>query len=168
MVVCNILHIYRSYWWIKSYNQFGCTACRWFRCEKSYISVSFQSCFSGLNFTNFIQSNIIRLEGAALNLSCFPSIDEAVLSWMHNNNDIMEQNDISFSPPILNHTLTFEKLKASDSGIYTCRVAIDEPVLERNISLTVIPGMNYAINCICICLRCFFMHASNTLIKWTL
>ena len=124
-------------------------------------SVAFQHCFSGLNFTSFIPSSITILEGAALNLSCKPTIDEAVLSWTHNTSAIMQQSEIIFSPPNLNHILIFEKLKANDSGIYTCRVAIDEPVLERNISITVLPGMNFAINCICICLKSF-MHASNT------
>ena len=88
-------------------------------------------------------SSIIILEGNSLNISCTPSIPEAVLSWSHSMNNLTQRDGIIFFPPSLNHTLSFEKLKASDSGIYTCRVAIDNPVFKENINLTVIPGKKF-------------------------
>ena len=65
---------------------------------------------------------------------------EVVLLWTHNGADVIQRDDISFSPPPLNHNLMIANPRVGDSGIYTCRVAIEDALVEQNITVNVIAG----------------------------
>ena len=65
---------------------------------------------------------------------------EIVLLWTHNGAEVMERNDIAFSPPLLNHNLMITNPTVGDSGVYTCRAATKDLLVERNISVTVVAG----------------------------
>ena len=87
-------------------------------------------------------SSVTLLEGNAITLSCTPSITDVVLLWTHNNTEVMQREDIAFSPTILNHNLNIGNTMESDSGVYICRAALEEedmPV-EQTITVTVVPG----------------------------
>ena len=68
---------------------------------------------------------------------------EVVLQWTHNGAEVMQREDIMFTPTILNHNLNIRITMESDSGVYVCRAALEEddiPV-EQSINVTVVPGI---------------------------
>ena len=85
-------------------------------------------------------SSITLLEGNTITLSCAPSVMEVVLLWTHNGADVIQSDDISFSPLLLNHNLMIVNPRVEDSGVYTCRAAIEDILVEQNITVNVIPG----------------------------
>ena len=69
---------------------------------------------------------------------------KVVLFWTHNETVVIHQNNIMFSPSDLNHSITITNIGTSDSGIYTCHATLsDGRIVEQNITLSVIEGMNY-------------------------
>jgi len=99
-----------------------------------------------LNITRSF-SSITLLEGDTITLSCTPSIMEVVLLWTHNGVDVLQNDEISFSPPLLNHNLMITNPKIGDSGIYTCRAAIEDTLIKQNITVNVTAG-----NVVCRCM----------------
>ena len=86
-------------------------------------------------------SSVTVLEGNAVTLSCTPSITEAVLVWTHNGTNVEQRNDITYSPPILNHSLIIANARIRDSGVYTCQSCHAADTLdEQNITVEVIAG----------------------------
>ena len=53
---------------------------------------------------------------------------------------MQREDDFSFTPSNLNHNLTINYPTTDDSGVYTCRAAIDDEPFEQNITVTVIAG----------------------------
>jgi len=107
-----------------------------------------------LNITRSF-SSVTQLEGNSITLSCTPSILEIVVLWTHNGTDIMQRNDISFSPPLLNHYLIISNPTLRDSGVFTCRAAIEDTLIEQNISMNIIAGN---MTCCVIYIRYSFQH----------
>jgi len=99
-----------------------------------------------LNITRSF-SSITLLEGNTITLSCTPSIMEVVLLWAHNGVDVLQNDEISLSPPLLNHNLMIANPRIRDSGVYTCRAAIEDTLVEQNITVTIIAG-NVVYNCV--------------------
>ena len=60
--------------------------------------------------------------------------------WSQNGVNVMKRNDIAFSPKLLNHNLIIANPRVRDSGIYTCRAAINDELIEQNITVDVIAG----------------------------
>jgi len=105
--------------------------------------------FNSLNFVTALNltrlfSSVTLLEGNSITLSCTPSIVEVVLMWSLNGVDVMKRNDVIFSPPSLNHNLIITNPRVEDSGVYRCRAAIDDELIEQNITVNVIAGMYIA------------------------
>jgi len=86
-------------------------------------------------------SSVTVLEGDVVTLSCTPSVMECVLVWIHNGTDIKQRNDITYSPPMLNHSLKISNARLGDSGVYTCRSChAANTLIEKNITVEVIEG----------------------------
>ena len=66
---------------------------------------------------------------------------EAVLLWSHNGTNVIQNSAIVFTPPDLNHNLIIAQSRANDSGVYTCRAAIDDMLVEQTIRVNVITGI---------------------------
>jgi len=64
---------------------------------------------------------------------------EVDLTWLHNNTNIVAE-DISFSPPVLNHNLIIENAQLTHNGVYTCIAAVGELTAEQDITIMVQPG----------------------------
>ena len=79
------------------------------------------------------------LEGQSVNISCSPSIMEVGLTWLRNGVNIVAE-EITFSPPVLNHNLRIENALPTHSGVYTCSATVGELTAEKNITVTVLPG----------------------------
>ena len=77
---------------------------------------------------------------------------EIVLLWTHNGADVMQRNDISFFPPLLNHSLIIANPTAGDSGIYTCRAAIEDVLVEQSINVSVIAGNTLLYSSVVFCI----------------
>jgi len=58
--------------------------------------------------------------------------------WTHNGTDVKQRNDITYSPPILNHSLMISNARIGDSGVYICH-AVETPV-KQTITVEVIAG----------------------------
>jgi len=86
-------------------------------------------------------SSVTLLEGNAITLSCTPSIMEVVLQWTHNGEEVMQREDITFTPSILSHSLTIGNTIESDSGKYVCRAALEDMTVDQSITVTVVPGV---------------------------
>ena len=64
------------------------------------------------------------------------------MEWTYNETDVMQrEDDFSLTPLNLNHNLTIDYPTTDNSGVYTCRAAIDADPFEQNITVTVIAGM---------------------------
>ena len=77
-----------------------------------------------------------------MTLSCIPSVTETVLSWTHNGTVVNEDEDTTLSPMNLNHNLILHNTDVVDNGQYTCRVELDDEIVEQSISVTVVQGIN--------------------------
>jgi len=64
-----------------------------------------------------------------------------ILWWTHNGSLIQTNSVMMLTPPTLNQNITNAGINAS--GIYTCRDAMDKPVLQQNITVTILPGNMY-------------------------
>ena len=59
--------------------------------------------------------------------------------WIHNGTDIKQRNYITYSPPMLNHSLMISNARIGDSGVYTCRSChAANTLIEKNITVEVI------------------------------
>ena len=68
-----------------------------------------------------------------------------VLWWTHNGTSVMQRSSgRMFTLPTQNFIITNAGINAS--GIYTCRDAMDNPVLQKNITVTVLPGNELNMN----------------------
>ena len=86
-------------------------------------------------------ASVTLLEGNTVTLSCIPSILETALSWAHNGKNVNEDENISFSPLNRNHSLILNNASLNDSGVYTCHVALEDKVVEENISVIIVAGI---------------------------
>ena len=112
---------------------------------KECIATHLNCIIKSLEFTeiSLVRSfaSVALLERNAVTLSCTPSIMEIGLSWAHNGTVVNEDENISFFPVNLNHSLTINNAGVEDSGLYTCHVVLGDEVIEQNISVTVLAGM---------------------------
>ena len=92
-----------------------------------------------LNITTLFTS-VTQLVGRPVILSCFPSVNEAVLLWTHNGAMLFEDENTSFLPINLNHNLILDNTDIDDSGQYTCRAVLNDEVVEQSITVFVVPG----------------------------
>ena len=67
---------------------------------------------------------------------------EIVVLWTYNGTNVMQREDITYSPPFLNHILIISNTGLGDSGVYTCRIS--ESDIET-ISVNVVPGIRYVV-----------------------
>ena len=67
---------------------------------------------------------------------------EIGLSWALNGTVVNEDENISFFPVNLNHSLIINNAGVEDSGLYACRVLLGDKVIEQNINVTVLAGMH--------------------------
>jgi len=117
-------------------------------------------------------SSVTFLAGDTVILSCIPSKMEFVVMWIYDQTNVSQRENITFSPPGLNHTLHITNTSTSDSGIYICRTAVCGKFIEQNINVSIIEGI-----CICIivstfvCVICNFnnayMHNTITMLSNT-
>ena len=92
---------------------------------------------SDINITSSFRS-VTLLEGGTVTLSCTPSVMGTVLWWTHNGSVIQRNSVMMLTSSTSNQNITNAGINAS--GIYTCRDAMDIPVLQQNITVTVLPG----------------------------
>ena len=83
---------------------------------------------------------VTLLEGSSITLSCTPNITEVVLKWTHNGEEVVQREDITFTPSILHHNLTIGNTMERDTGVYVCRAALEDMNIEQNITVNVVPG----------------------------
>ena len=94
---------------------------------------------SNINVISSFES-VTLLEGDTVTLSCTPSIRETVLWWTHNGS-VIETNSVAMlTPSTSDQNFIITNAEINDSGIYTCRDAMDNPVLQQNITVIVLPG----------------------------
>ena len=75
-----------------------------------------------------------------MTLSCIPSVTETVLSWTHNGAVVNEDENTTFSPMNLNHTLILHITDEDDSGQYICHAVLGNTTVDQSINVTVVQG----------------------------
>jgi len=85
-------------------------------------------------------SSVFLLEGDTVTLFCSPTIRRTILWWTHNGTSVMDRT--TSAQPSSTHFLPIMNASIDDSGLYSCCDAMDRPVLQQNITVTVLPGKN--------------------------
>jgi len=91
---------------------------------------------SNINIVSSFES-VTLLEGNTVTLLCSSSAMGTALWWTHNGSVIRRTMSTRRT---LNQNFIITNAGINASGIYTCRDALDNPMLQRNISVTVLPG----------------------------
>jgi len=91
---------------------------------------------SNINIVSSFES-VTLLEGNAVTLACSSSAMGTTLWWTHNGSVIQRTMSTRLT---LNQNFIITNAGINASGIYTCRDAINNPVLQQNISVAVLPG----------------------------
>jgi len=127
-------------------NDYHCTS----KLIEHHVYLLFHVCLfidinrSNINITSSFRS-VTLLEGGTVTLSCTPSVMGTVLWWTHNGTSVIQRSrGRMFTLPTQNFIIINAGINAS--GIYTCRDAMDNPVLQKNITVTVLPGNELNMN----------------------
>jgi len=94
---------------------------------------------SNINIKSSFQA-VTLVEGDMVTLSCAPSVMGTVLWWTHNGS-LIQRNSVRMSTlHTSNWNFIIKNVGINASGFYACRDAMDNPVLQQNITVTVLPG----------------------------
>ena len=99
--------------------------------------------------------------GSTVTLTCSPDAFPAPtsISWLHNENVVMEGSNIGFSQDRL--VLTITSIYSNQSGQWVCRAGNSVGVVEGLIELAVRGMCVYCVCtcvCDCVCVLCVYMY----------